>query len=113
MNIAFINSSGEWASISGEATIETDRATVQKFYSPALKAWMGDLGDGTHDGGPNDPRIAVIRVKTVTASYAVSGKTAIGAAVDVVKGAVTGETPAINKLRHVSEAEALACKYYV
>ncbi|EAT89828.2 hypothetical protein SNOG_03097 [Parastagonospora nodorum SN15] len=42
VNIGFINNSGEWASISGKATIETDRAVVKKHYSPALKAWIGD-----------------------------------------------------------------------
>jgi general stress protein 26 len=57
VNIGFINSSGEWASISGHASIETDREVVRKHYSPALKAWIGDLGDGKHDGGPEDPRI--------------------------------------------------------
>lgn len=35
---------------------------VRNQYSPALKAWLGDLGDGKHDGGPEDPRISVIKV---------------------------------------------------
>ena len=52
INISFINSSGEWASISGEASIITDREMVKKNYTPTLKAWIGDLGDGKHDGGP-------------------------------------------------------------
>merc|ERR1712058_217569 len=50
INISFLNSSGEWASVSGKASIVTDRDTVKKYYSPALKAWLGDLGDGKHDG---------------------------------------------------------------
>ncbi|KAK4692693.1 hypothetical protein P7C71_g4561, partial [Lecanoromycetidae sp. Uapishka_2] len=57
INIAFLNSTGEWASVSGEAEIVTDREVVRKYYSPALKAWLGDLEDGKHDGGPEDPRI--------------------------------------------------------
>merc|ERR1711939_898601 len=44
INISFLNSSGEWASVSGKASIVTDRDTVKKYYSPALKAWLGDLG---------------------------------------------------------------------
>ncbi len=52
INIAFINNSGEWASISGEASIITDRELVRDTYSPGLRAWIGDLGDGKHDGGP-------------------------------------------------------------
>lgn len=105
INIAFLSSAGEWASISGKATVETDRATIKKYYSPGLKAWIGDLGDGKHDGGPEDPRIGIIRVKTVTAQYAISDKTRLGSLVDFAKGVATGETPAINKLRHISDEE--------
>ncbi|KAF2687891.1 hypothetical protein K458DRAFT_385461 [Lentithecium fluviatile CBS 122367] len=105
VNIGFINNSGEWASISGHASIETDREVVKKHYSPALKAWIGDLGDGTHDGGQDDPRIAIIRVKASTAQYAVSKRTAIGGFVELAKGVASGEAPSVNKLRHISEAE--------
>jgi len=105
VNLAFINSSGEWASVSGHASIETDRSIVKKYYSPSLKAWLGDLGDGTHDGGPEDPRIGVIRVKASTAQYATSKKTMVGSAIEVAKGIVTGETAGVNKLRRISEAE--------
>ncbi|KAF2635806.1 hypothetical protein P280DRAFT_473591 [Massarina eburnea CBS 473.64] len=105
VNIGFINNSGEWASISGHASIETDRAVVKKHYSPALKAWVGDLGDGTHDGGPDDPRIAIIRVKASTAQYAVSRKGVVGNFVELAKGVASGEAPAVNKLRQISEAE--------
>jgi general stress protein 26 len=105
VNIGFINNSGEWASISGHASIETDRAIVKKHYSPALKAWIGDLGDGTHDGGPEDPRIGIIRVKASTVQYAVSKRTTVGGFVELAKGVATGESPNVNKLRHISEAE--------
>jgi len=105
INLAFINSSGEWASVSGHASVETDRSVVKKYYSPSLKAWLGDLGDGTHDGGPEDPRIGVIRVKASTAQYATSKKTMVGSAIEVAKGVVTGETANVNKLRRISEEE--------
>ncbi|KAF2240838.1 hypothetical protein BU26DRAFT_191863 [Trematosphaeria pertusa] len=105
INIAFITPSGEWASISGHATVETDREVVRKHYSPALKAWIGDLGDGTHDGGPEDPRIGIIRVRASTVQYAISRRTMIGGFVELAKGVATGESPAVNKLRQISEAE--------
>lgn len=105
MNLGFLNSSGEWASISGTAKIETSRELVKKYYSSALKAWIGDLGDGKHDGGPEDPRIVLIRVSANTAQYAVSKKTSIGAFVEVSKSAATGEPPSVNKLRQLSEQE--------
>lgn len=66
---------------------------------------MGDLGDGKHDGGPDDPRIGIIRVKASTAQYAVSNGTQVGGLVELAKGVVTGSSPNVNKLRHLSEAE--------
>lgn len=105
VNIGFINNSGEWASISGHATIETDRSVVKKHYSPALKAWIGDLGDGKHDGGPEDPRIGIIRVKASTVTYAVSNSTTLGSFVELAKGVATGQPPNVNKLRELTESE--------
>lgn len=105
VNVGFLNNSGEWASFSGPATVETDRAKVREYYSPALKAWLGDLGDGKHDGGPEDPRIGLIKIKTKTVTYATASKNLLTSTIEVVKGAVTGETAAVNKLRHLSESE--------
>jgi general stress protein 26 len=105
INLSFLNSSGEWASIGGKASIISDRDAVRKYYSPALKAWIGDLGDGKHDGGPEDPRIVLIKVKAITAQYALSRRTAVGSAIELAKGVVTGEAPSVNKLRQISESE--------
>lgn len=105
VNLGFLNNSGEWASISGTASVITDRQKVHKYYSPALKAWIGDLGDGKHDGGPDDPRVAVIEVKSKSMQYATSRKNIVSSTFDVAKGVVTGEAPAINKLRHISDSE--------
>lgn len=110
INISFLNNSGEWASISGEATIETDRETVRKHYSPALKAWIGDLGDGVHTGGPDDPRIGVIKVNAITATYAISHRTAIGRGVEIAKGVVTGDAPNVHKLREITQEELQSYK---
>lgn len=105
INLAFLNSSGEWASVSGKAEIITDREKVKEHYSPALKAWLGDLGDGTHDGGPDDPRIAVVKVTAKTAQYAVSAANILTSTIELAKGIVTGEAPAVNKLRHLNAEE--------
>lgn len=78
---------------------------MKKHYSPALKAWLGDLGDGKHDGGPEDPRIGVIRVKTLTATYAIVRKNALGRAAEMAQGVITGKAPAVNKLREISQSE--------
>ncbi|KAM0328250.1 hypothetical protein ACHAQA_005659 [Verticillium albo-atrum] len=102
VNISFINSSGDWASVSGVSDVVTDRSLVKKHYSPELKAWLGDLGDGKHDGSENDPRIAIIRVKVNSITYAVSHKTFIGKVAQVAEGIVTGNAAEVNKLREIS-----------
>jgi len=105
VNMSFLNSTGEWASISGTASIITERSLVKQHYSSTLKAWMGDLGDGVHNGGPEDPRIGIIRVKMHTATYAFTSKGAVGRAVEVVQGEITGKPASVNKLREISDAE--------
>jgi general stress protein 26 len=100
-----LDSSGQWASVAGTTSIQTDRSLITKYYTPSLKAWLGDLGDGTHDGSEKDPRIGVIRVKTDSATYAVNEKTILGRVIEVAKGTVTGEAASINKLREISESE--------
>ncbi|UKZ73676.1 hypothetical protein TrVFT333_001326 [Trichoderma virens FT-333] len=86
VNVSFINSSGEWASISGQASVVTDRELVKKTYSRELKAWLGDLDDGVHDGSENDPRIGIIRVKTTTVTYSLQAGNFISRAAEVAQG---------------------------
>jgi hypothetical protein len=78
---------------------------VRKYYSPTLKAWLGDLGDGKHDGGPEDERLGMIRVSTITVTYAIVRKGMMARGVEVAQGMVTGEVAGINKLREISEVE--------
>lgn len=78
---------------------------MRKYYSQQLKAWVGDLGDGVHDGGPEDPRIGVIRVKMLSATYALVSKGPLGRTAEVAKGMVTGETARTNKLREITTEE--------
>ena len=83
---------------------------VRKYYSPALKAWLGDLEDGKHDGGPEDPRIGVIKVVAKTATYAIAEGTIFGRGGEIAKGVVTGSAPKVNKLREINEQELEQCK---
>ncbi|KAK5998360.1 Protein bli-3 [Cladobotryum mycophilum] len=105
VNIAFIDSSGQWASVSGQASLTTDREIVKKTYSASLKAWLGDLGDGVHDGSENDPRIGIIRVKMHTAVYSLVATNILGRAAEVAKGAITGKPAQVNHLREISGTE--------
>jgi general stress protein 26 len=110
IRLLFLTPSGELVSISGKTLVETDCDIVKKFYSPALKAWIGDLGDGKHDGGPDDPRICVIRVKAITTQYAIGKISVVGVFVELAKEVTTGEAPNVNCLRQLSEKELAQCE---
>jgi len=101
VNLAFLKDS-DWASISGTAQVIQDAEEVKKHYTSALKAWVGDLGDGVHDGSSKDPRLAVIKVQTLTATYAIAHATSIKRSMEVAKGMVTGNTASVNTLREIS-----------
>ncbi|RKF65542.1 Protein bli-3 [Erysiphe neolycopersici] len=105
VNVSFIDSSGQWASFAGKSSILTESGIVAKYYSPTLKAWIGDLGDGKHDGSPNDPRLGIIKVQSKTITYAITNNNAITRGFKVAQGAVTGNPPAIHRLRELSETE--------
>jgi len=104
-NVAFLDATGQWASFSGRASVDTDRATIRQHYSKMLKVWLGDLGDGKHDGGPDDPRIAAIRIRAETITYSFFERGAMGRAAEMAKGAVTGNTPSFTTIRELKPAE--------
>lgn len=103
--MSFCNYTGEWASIAGDASIITDRSVVSKYYSPQLKNWVGDLGDGVHDGSENDPRIGIIKLEARTATYALARSNALSRGIEMVTATVTGNTAQVNKLREINEQE--------
>jgi hypothetical protein len=92
-----IAAAGEWCSISGEASVVTDRDLVAKYYKPSLKNWFGDLNDGVHDGSAKDPRIGLLKVKTTRASYAVVDEGHLGMNIETYKHEGTGKMPRINR----------------
>jgi len=105
INIGFLNTFGEWASVSGKASVVTDRSLIKQHYRAHLKAWMGDLGDGVHDGSENDPRIGIIRVKMTTSHYSISSKNIVSRVAEVAQGTITGKPAETNRLREISEEE--------
>lgn len=112
-NVSFLDpGSGSWASISGKASIIADEHVIKKYYSPSLKLWLGDLGDGVHDGGPNDPRIGVIKLEAKFVIHSLSRKSVIGQAVETVKSAAKGDVPVINSIRELSTEELAECKSF-
>ena len=94
----------EWVSVSGTATVSQDRRAIRELYQPDWKAWFGDQG-GARDGGPDDPRLALILVDVHTASYLVVNKPQPVVLFEVAKAMVTGNPPKIGEERHVSRSE--------
>ncbi|EPS40630.1 hypothetical protein H072_5508 [Dactylellina haptotyla CBS 200.50] len=104
INIACLKDT-DWASISGTAEIVQDTEEVKRYYNSGLKAWVGDLGDGVHDGSAKDPRLAVIKVRTHTATYAIAHASSISRTLEVAKGAITGNVASVNILREVGSKD--------
>ena len=105
VNLAYYNmKSREWVSVSGTATITQDRATIRKLYKPDWKAWFGDNG-GAEDGGPDDPRLALVMVEALSVEYLVNTKPRPVVLFEVAKALVTGSTPKVGEQRTLNERE--------
>jgi general stress protein 26 len=94
----------EWVSVSGTATVSRDRRAIHELYRPDWKAWFGDEG-GERNGGPDDPRLALILVDVESVTYLKVDKPRPVVLFEVVKGMVTGARPDIGEERQVSGAE--------
>ena len=94
----------EWVSVSGTVTVVQDREMIRELYRPDWKAWFGDEG-GARDGGPDDPRLALLLVDVKSAVYGKRNKPAPLVLFEVAKGFVTGKRPEVADVRLVSERE--------
>ena len=94
----------EWVSVSGAAIISQDRRAIQELYQPDWKAWFGDEG-GARDGGPDDPRFALISVDVHSVTYLKVDKPQPLVLFEVAKGMVTGSPPNIGNQRELSGAD--------
>ncbi|KAG8988555.1 hypothetical protein FRB94_001899 [Tulasnella sp. JGI-2019a] len=109
VNVSFIDtSSTNWVSVCGKAKTHQDREHIKKLWSPATKAWFGDLGDGIHKGDAEDPRIVVIEVIPDSIRYWFTNKTRIGQTVEIVSSAVTGKVASPGELRTITKQEIQA-----
>lgn len=97
----FSTKSYEWVSVSGTATISTDRATIRELYQPDWKAWFGALDD-VRDGGPDDPRLALILVNAENVIYMKQEKSKPVVLFELIKGMVTGERPDLGEVKSVN-----------
>ena len=96
--------SWEWVSVSGTVTVSQDRDMIRALYKPDWKAWFGDEG-GDRDGGPGDPRFALLLVDAKSVVYGKRNKPKPLVLFEVVKGMITGDAPDVADIRHVSGNE--------
>lgn len=105
VNLAYYRDrSREWVSVSGFATVTTDRELVQELYKPDWKAWLGDAG-GDRDGSANDPRIALILVEAESVTYMKVTKPKPVVLFEVARAMVTGSTPKVGSIRTLTDRE--------
>lgn len=114
VNCAYFNSrSREWVSVSGVARIVRDRHRIRQLYEPDWKAWFGkdDTDDGEagrdRDGGPDDPRLALIFVDADSVVYMKNDKPRPVILWEVLKGMVTGTKPDVGEVRHIGAGELM------
>ena len=95
VNLAFYNDgSREFVSVNGTARVTQNRAKIRELYKPDWKAWFQDEG-GAHDGSPDDPRIALIEVDALSATYLKSDTPRPIALFKVAAALITGKPPQI------------------
>lgn len=94
----------EWVSVSGRATISQDRAKIHELYEPDWKAWFGDEG-GERDGGPDDPRLALIVVDAEAVHYMKAKHGKARTLFEIARGMATGSQPDIGREEHLSGRE--------
>ena len=105
VNLAYYNmKSREWVSVAGTAHVSQDRNLIKELYKPDWKAWFGDEG-GDRNGGPEDPRLALILVEAQSVEYLVVDKPRPLVLFEVAKGIVTGSTPDIGQQRSLTDRE--------
>ena len=100
------SSTQDWVSVSGIATT-TDNTDprIKDLYSPGMKAWFGDLGDGVHTGTVEDPRRALIEVRAKYIAYWKANVGKLGLVKEIAQAAMTGKVAAIGFCRRFFEDE--------
>lgn len=60
-----------WATIHGNLSVHTDRATIERLWNPHVAAWF--------EGGKDDPKIALLKLDTEKAQIWLDGSSIVAA----------------------------------
>ena len=103
LNLAYYkDSSREWISVSGTATISRDRQKIGELYATDWKMWFPDEGDPRH-GTPDDPRLVLIGVNVHAAEFLEVNSPKVVVLYELVKGWLTGTEPDIGEMHGLTE----------
>ena len=94
----------EWVSVSGTARVTQDKQIIHELYQADWRAWLGDEG-GARDGGPDDPRIALVLVEAHSVIYSKKDRPMPMVLFELAKGMATGQQPKVADMRSLDEAE--------
>ena len=105
VSLAYYNTrSWEWVSVSGSVRVSQDRSLIRELYKPDWKAWFGEEG-GEKDGGPDDPRYALMLVDAQSVIYGKKNKPKPIALFEIARGVATGTPPNVMDVRKVDGSE--------
>ncbi|KAH8928654.1 hypothetical protein BT69DRAFT_1257148 [Atractiella rhizophila] len=108
VNVSFYDpKTTNWASYSGTATVSQDKELIKKHWHSSMKAYFGDLKDGTHKGDEHDPRVSVIEVVPNEIRFWVGGSSGSGIARTATNtvNAALGKTSDLGDLFMLTENE--------
>jgi len=101
VNLGFYDAdTSEWVSVSGTARVSTDRERIRQLYKPDWKIWFGKV-DEVRDGGPDDPRLALLLVTAHTAIYMKREKPGPVILFEIAKSLVTGDRPEFGDVKRL------------
>ena len=98
------NKSREWVSVSGKAIISQDRDLIHAMYKPDWKIWFPEEG-GKRNGGPDDPRLALVLVEALSVTYFKKTKPQPVVLFEMAKAFVTGSAPKLGEERMLGQRE--------
>ena len=94
----------EWVSVSATARITQDRARIHEMYRPDWRMWFVKVDD-VRDGGPDDPRLALVMIEADSVVYMKQDKPTPVILFELVKSFVTGDRPEIGDVHTLSGSE--------
>jgi len=94
----------EWVSVSGTAIITQDRDLIRGLYKPDWKVWFPKI-DEVRDGGPDDPRVALILVEAHSAMYMKTDRPRPAILFEVVRGLINRREPKVGEERLIGPRE--------